>query len=349
MPAAPDVAPDDDRHAWERPGAFEVGPGVWRIPLPLPGDALKAVNVYAIPDGDRVVLVDGGWTLTEATDLLAQGLASIGYELGDVRDFYVTHMHRDHYTHAVALRRRFGSPVSLGEGERASLDLINSPTPPQPNIARMREAGAHEIAREVESWSATADHRQELADYEAPDHWLTNGLELPLATRTLRVIETPGHTRGHVVFHDPEHGTLFAGDHVLPHITPSIGVEIVRTPSPLRAYLTSLELVRAMPDARLLPAHGPVTASVHERIDELLAHHDQRLALTAEAVDGGADTGWQVARALPWTRHLRRLDDLDLFNRILAVNETVAHLHVLVERGVLTETPLDGVLRYARA
>ena len=40
-------ADDADRHAWERPGAFEVAPGVHRIPLPLPGDALKAVNVYA--------------------------------------------------------------------------------------------------------------------------------------------------------------------------------------------------------------------------------------------------------------------------------------------------------------
>jgi hypothetical protein len=26
--------------------------GVYRIPLPLPGDNLKAVNVYAIPDGE---------------------------------------------------------------------------------------------------------------------------------------------------------------------------------------------------------------------------------------------------------------------------------------------------------
>ena len=108
----------------------------------------------------------------------------------------------------------------------------------------------------------------------------------------------------------------------------------MRPPSPLRDYLTSLELVRAMPDATLLPAHGPVTASVHERIDELLAHHDVRLTLTAEAVDRGVDTGLQVARALPWTRHRRSIDDLDLFNRILAVNETVAHLRVLVERGV---------------
>ena len=36
--------PDD----WTEPGAFEVAPGVHRIPLPLPNDGLRAVNVYAV-------------------------------------------------------------------------------------------------------------------------------------------------------------------------------------------------------------------------------------------------------------------------------------------------------------
>src|SRR5262245_42368270 len=110
-----------DRHAWERPGAHEVAPGVHRIPLPLPGDALKAVNVYAVSDGEQVVLIDGGWALAEAEDLLARGLKTIGFDLRDIREFLVTHLHRDHYTQAVALRRHYGGAVSVGEGERACL------------------------------------------------------------------------------------------------------------------------------------------------------------------------------------------------------------------------------------
>ena len=77
---------------------------------------------YAIPDGDKVVLIDGGWAMAESSELLAAGLATLGYELGDIRDFYVTHMHRDHYTQAIALRRRFGGRVSLGEGERTAIE-----------------------------------------------------------------------------------------------------------------------------------------------------------------------------------------------------------------------------------
>jgi glyoxylase-like metal-dependent hydrolase (beta-lactamase superfamily II) len=338
------MSDESDRHAWERPGAHEVAPGIHRIPLPLPGDSLKAVNIYAISDGDRVVLIDGGWALTEAEELLAAGLRSIGYRLADVREFLVTHLHRDHYTNAVALRRRHGGRVSVGEGERACLEAIRTATS-HPDVPRLHEAGALELSRMLAEWTG----ERELENWEDPDRWLTDGVDVPLETRTLRVIATPGHTRGHVVFHDPEHSTLFAGDHVLPHITPSIGVELNRPRSPLRDYLTSLELIRALPDARLLPAHGPVTDSVHDRIDELLQHHEQRLEATARAVEAGNSTAFEVTQALTWTRRNRRYDELDLFNQILAIHETMAHLRVLVERGWLSEQSADGIARFRRA
>jgi glyoxylase-like metal-dependent hydrolase (beta-lactamase superfamily II) len=115
-------------------------------------------------------------------------------------------------------------------------------------------------------------------------------------------------------------------------------------------YLNSLRLVRSLPDAKLLPAHGPVTESVHARVDELLAHHEQRLTACAHAVDSGADTAYEVAQVLRWTRRERRLADLDVFNGMLTVTETLAHLDVLVVRGWLTAADdADGVTRYRRA
>ena len=53
---------------------------------------------------------------------------------------------------------------------------------------------------------------------------------------------------------------------------------------PLRDYLDSLELVRGLPDRRLLPAHGPVAPSVHARVDELIEHRHTRLAQIDETV-----------------------------------------------------------------
>lgn len=102
-----------------------------------------------------------------------------------------------------------------------------------------------------------------------------------------------------------------------------------------------------MPDTHLLPAHGPVTTSVHTRVDELLTHHEARLEATANLVRGGAQTTYAVASALPWTRRERMLDDLDLINRMLAVLEIDAHLDLLVEHGELICDDTGNVRVYA--
>jgi hypothetical protein len=101
-----------------------------------------------------------------------------------------------------------------------------------------------------------------------------------------------------------------------------------------------------MPDARLLPAHGAVAPSVHARIDELVDHHGRRLEETEAAVAGGAETAFEVTERLRWTRRSRRLDELDLFNQMLAVAETGAHLALLVAQQRIARV-LDGeVYRY---
>jgi glyoxylase-like metal-dependent hydrolase (beta-lactamase superfamily II) len=323
-----------------------VADGVHRIPLPLPNDGLRAVNVYAISDGAGLTLVDSGWALTEARERLETALAGLGHELGDVRRFLVTHIHRDHYTLALTVRRLFGSRVLLGAGEQPSLDLIlgGDAQSMNPYHELLLRCGARPV---VEALRRAPRERAERSDWEKPDGWLTGTEEIELAGRTLRVIHTPGHTRGHVVFADLGHGLLFAGDHVLPHITPSIGFETARPQLPLGDYLSSLRLVRSLPDLRLLPAHGPVAGSAHARIDELIAHHDRRLDATAEVVRRGAATGYEAAGMLTWTRRERRLDDLDPFNQMLAVMETAAHLDVLVRRGRLRSSVDGGVVRYS--
>jgi len=106
----------------------------------------------------------------------------------------------------------------------------------------------------------------------------------------------------------------------------------------LSDYLGSLARTLALPDARLLPAHGPVTGSTHQRVHELLAHHDTRLAETLSAVQAGNATPFEVARAIKWTRRHREFTDLDLFAQIQAVNETAAHLEVLALRGQVSHS-----------
>ncbi len=328
---------------WQEPGAHPVAPGIYRIPLPLPMDGLRAVNVYAVTAGSSVTMIDAGWAIEESRAQLEQSLKQLDAGLGDVDRFLVTHVHRDHYTQAVTLRREFGTRVSLGIGERPSLQELNDTGAGDPaRIARLRRYGATDVLDELvaRGWS---EQPIDLAQWEFPTDWLTDGQTVPIGERALRAVHTPGHTRGHLVFADLAGGLLFAGDHVLPHITPSIGFEASPAESPLADYLRSLAAVRAMPDLRLLPAHGPVADSVHARVDELVAHHEDRLAASEAAVRAGAVTPYEVARALGWTRRNRVFADLDPWNRMLAVCETAAHLLVLAAQGRLRHTTVGGV------
>jgi glyoxylase-like metal-dependent hydrolase (beta-lactamase superfamily II) len=180
-----------------------------------------------------------------------------------------------------------------------------------------------------------------------PTEWITAGQPIDLGNRTLDAIATPGHTRGHLVFADRAAGLLFAGDHVLPHITPSIGFEEAPTALPLGDYLESLNVVRRLPDMTLLPAHGPVSPSTHARIDELISHHDDRLAAMLAVLSGDDRlTAYQVAQELPWTSRKRQLADMDPMNQMLAICETAYHLDLLVAQGSLTSGVADGIRRY---
>lgn len=339
-------SPQTDTPHWTEPGAHEVGPGIHRIPLPLPMDGLRAVNVYALETERGLVLIDGGWAVESSRRQLESSLASIGYRVRDITRFLVTHVHRDHYTQASVVRREFGSHVSLGVGDKPTLDLLrDQDLTEDPTVVRLARHGA---ARLGDAW-AKAMHGDgpDLSMWDYPDEWLATDHTLDVAGRRLEAVSTPGHTQGHYVFADLADGLLFAGDHVLPTITPSVGFEPVYAELPLGDFLASLVKVRALPDLRLLPAHGPVTESSHARIDELLVHHDERLQLCLDAVESGLETAYDVALVLPWTRHRRTMRELDVFNATLATLETAAHLDLLAARTRIGRAEVDGEVRYA--
>jgi glyoxylase-like metal-dependent hydrolase (beta-lactamase superfamily II) len=308
-------------------------------------DGLRAVNVYVLETEQGLVLVDGGWAIDDSRKQLESSLAAIGYEVRDITRFLVTHVHRDHYTQASVVRREVGSHVSLGIGDKPTLDLLRGTRLGEdPTVTQLRRHGAGSLA---EQWARTISGDQpDVTHWGYPDAWLDADVTLDVGGRALDAVSTPGHTQGHYVFVDPAANLLFAGDHVLPTITPSIGFELVYAELPLGDFLGSLAKVRALPDMRLLPAHGPVTESSHARIDELVAHHDERLRLCLEAVESGLETAHDVAAVLPWTRHERRLRDLDVFNAGLATLETAAHLELLASQGRVDRADGDGAPRF---
>lgn len=338
------ISPDSGTH-WSAEGAWRVAEGIHRIPLPLPMDGLKAINVYVIETPDGLTLIDGGWAITEARELLDRCLKEVGYGFGDIRRFLVTHVHRDHFTLATVLGHEYGAEVALGLGEKPALELLNDHSLDRnPFIDVLVTAGAREVA---EQWSqGSEDERPDPSLWAFPTTWLDGDHRIEVGDRTIDAVHTPGHTPGHFVFAEQAEGVLFAGDHVLPTITPSIGFTVPPPATlPLGDFMASLAKVRALPDLRILPAHGPVSPSSHQRVDELLSFHDHRLDLSLASLAGGPRTAHVVAQDLPWTRHDRAYTELDVFSQGMASMETKAHLELLVAQGRATRTEdTEGVV-----
>ena len=340
------ISPDSGEH-WAVEGAWQVADGIYRIPLPLPLDALKAINVYVVEGDDGLTLIDGGWAIPVARELLDKSLRSIGSGFGDISRFLVTHVHRDHFTLATVLGHEYGAEVLLGAEEKPALELLHAAgeLEESPFLAVLRTAGAAEIA-ELWAEGRSESDLPDPVDWAYPDAWLDGDRSFDVGSRRLDAVHTPGHTPGHYVFAEQAEGVLFSGDHVLPTITPSIGFTVPVADEPLGHFMESLAKVRHLPDMRILPAHGPVAPSTHVRVDELLTHHETRLDLCRESLRArGPVTSVVVARDLGWTRHEHAFETLDPFSQGMAAMETKAHLDLLVARGEASATDHpDGVV-----
>lgn len=336
--------------AWQArtvPPVERLDSGLWSVPVPIPNSPLRYTLCYLLPGDDGLVVVDPGWDTDEAWTALVDGLAAAGATPADVTGIVATHVHPDHHGLTTRLRDASGAWVAMHPAERDTLPQRTAPARTGDHLSAatgwLRRSGAPEEAiAEIIGGFAGGEARP-MAE---PDVLLDDGDLVPLAGRTVRAVWTPGHTPGHICLHLPDAQLMLTGDHVLPRITPSIALEPDPPSNPLADFLNSLELMRSRPDAAMLPAHGPVGMRVHERVDQLIAHHAVRLDASLAAVREGRSTAHEVADVLPWTRRATALTDLDPFNAMLATLETASHLEVLVERGVLNKTEQDGVDRY---
>lgn len=155
---------------------------------------------YAIADDDGIVLVDAGMTSDAAP--VRNGLAMIGRTLEDVHTVLLTHWHNDHAAGAARIKEISGARVYYHGRERPYFmrETLRSGFPGWLS-GHVPERGPLVLARGLLSDATTA---------AVPADVLVSDGDLALGR--FRVLETPGHTPGHVAYFDESSGVLFAGD-----------------------------------------------------------------------------------------------------------------------------------------
>jgi glyoxylase-like metal-dependent hydrolase (beta-lactamase superfamily II) len=314
----------------------EIAPDVVRVVVPVPFRGLGAVNCYLLRGPGGWTVVDTGLQTPDALAAWREALATLGLQVGDIAQIVLTHHHPDHLGFAGRLQaqaravRKGDVPVWLSAREQEIVGIVwtdrrerNAAT--EAFFARCGvpdAAAANFQQREIDGM------RRALEPFPEAFHTLVPGATIPLGARTFEILLTPGHSDGHCAFYDASDGLLLIGDQVLPHITPNIALWPDVEPDPLGRYRASLRDLRDLDVALALPGHGNVLRRWRQRIDELLAHHDERLDAMHRAVGDGA-TVFDVARQVFET------DRLDRHQLRMAVAETLAHLEHLVATGHL--------------
>jgi glyoxylase-like metal-dependent hydrolase (beta-lactamase superfamily II) len=310
---------------------IELAPGIlWtRIPLPF---RLNHVNIYLIEDGDGWAVLDTGIG-NSATKDIWESLVSGPLAGRRLTRLIVTHYHPDHIGLAGWLCERYGLPLFTTQTSYLGCQVI-SLSPGALDARPYRDFYArHGMAPETVDLVSSQGHNYLRMVTPLPLSFtrVVDGDTLRIGGREFRALTGDGHAPEQLMLYCPSANVLLAADQVIARISPNISVWAVDPDGdPLGLYLRSLKRIKAsIPAGTLvLPGHQLPFHGLHERCEELAAHHADRCAVIAEAC---AAKPHSVADLVPvlFTR------ELDPHQLSFAFSEVHAHVNFMLRRGEL--------------
>lgn len=306
------------------------------ISLPLPFPSPESVNAYLIED-DPLTLVDPGMKSSRSLAILERALAGRGIDFQSIKRVLLTHGHVDHFGAAGELQRRSGAEILIHEEDLSKI------TPPGESV---NEIYLYNTGIPPGLMNNFSQIDQMMNRYSEPIEEITTfdgNISLEFEHFYLQSLHLPGHSSGHTVFYWPEKELLLSGDIVLPSITTNPLAEPVNTPAGVKRSLSlsqmldSLQQLASMEINLVFPGHGPRIENPPELINSRIAFYQQRLEeIYALLKSTGPQDPYQLAQAF----FKGRLQGLDI---ILAVNEILVNLDLLVYQGRAYEEQIDGV------
>ena len=303
---------------------------------------LNHINIFLIDDGDGLAGSDTG-IANQATRDIWETLAAGPLAGRKLTRLIVSHFHPDHIGLAGWLAERFGVPLLTTQTTYLQcLTISLSPGALDAPVYRdfyIRRGLQSEVTAVV--FTQGHAYLKMVAPLPPVFERIADGDRLNIGRRTFEIITGEGHAPELAMLYCAEDKLFLAGDQVMEKISPNVSVWAVDPHGdPLGLYLRSLQDVKARvpEDVLVLASHHRPFYGLHERIDELAAHHAQR----CEAIYEAARTPKTAAELLPVLFH-RPLDPHEMS---FAFSEVLAHMNYMLRQGTLAwVAPENGIER----
>ena len=321
-------------------------PEVYLIKVPYPNITTNSTNCYAICDGGECLVVDTGAPSAEGRSVMEGALKLIGANSART-SFFLTHLHKDHAGMVDWLVPR-ERPLYVGARDYAL------------NLERMSAAYAHKAYERFVAEGIDAEHAQRYTAYKTSDEdafsadrdlrLVKPGDEIRVGDCVLQIVDTAGHTPGHLSLYEPESGVFFGGDHVLFVVSPVLELSQELT-GVMDTYLASLDRTVHMDISSYYHSHGPLKPGWRERALHLADHHKRRLDEVAMLVSAKPGmTGDQIIKNIRWSAKIDPWDEVPAPLQWCIVSEGLVVIDCLVERGVIERcTDNSGIRTYFAA
>ena len=322
------------------PGTWtEIAQGILWLRMPLPFE-LDHINLYLIKDTDGWIVIDSGIGTDKTKALWETIFDSLDEPIVGV---LITHLHPDHVGLAGWITERFKAPLYMSQTEYFTARAF---TGAKNTESRWRDEEYFRRAGLVdEKISSLVGGNKGYSNVVAPIPVSYKRLKqddvLTFNGHSWRVMIGRGHSPEHVCLYCEDLNILIAGDHILPQITPNIGVYSTEPEgNTLQDYLTTLLPFAQLPDKTLvLPAHKRPFVGVAERVNQLIEHHQHHLMALIEA----CDTPKSVVELLP----VMFKRELSGRNILFALAECISHVNYLYFDNKMTRhLNNDGVYLY---
>jgi glyoxylase-like metal-dependent hydrolase (beta-lactamase superfamily II) len=215
---------------------FLVGSGAVGFSLTAPTDC----HVYLIDGGSAQALIDAG--AGHSVPEILQNIKGHGFRLENLRFLLLTHLHADHAGGAASVRKAVPSLQVMASKDGA--DFLRTGDEKGISLDKGKQGGFYDVDYRFEPCPVDVD--------------LTDRQVVQVGDVSIRVLDTPGHSKGHLAFVMKDAGQtfLFSGDAVF------FGGKILLQniwDCDLQAQLCSIQKLADLEVDVFLPGHGSIS------------------------------------------------------------------------------------------